>query len=144
MPYHAGTGFLVLALAVAGAVMVRGGTAEKEVDRAGVGHNCRSTLPRELELSCGTYGFGDLRQVCPADGPCERTTAVTGRNFGSATVYVTVIAGPAPGDGRQGGEQRIASGRSAVLRPPEGQWLFDITLRGAGPDPKRLTVTGIR
>ncbi|MFD7281936.1 hypothetical protein ACFV80_34125 [Streptomyces sp. NPDC059862] len=117
-------------------------------DRISVGRTCRSTLGQELELSCGTYGFGDLRHVCPTaaagGGRCVPTKAVTVRNTGPSTVYVTVINGPRQGIRVQGGEREITPGHSATLRPREGQLLFDITLRGAGGDPKSLTVTRVQ
>ncbi|MFD9287617.1 hypothetical protein ACFWBV_04745 [Streptomyces sp. NPDC060030] len=118
-------------------------------DRVVVGRTCRSTLERDLELSCGTYGFGDLRFVCPTGRAtttenCARTVEVEVRNTGAGSVNVTVIGGPRQGDRRQSSEESIAPGQSTVLRPGNRQWLFDITLRGPGPEAKRLTVTGVR
>ncbi len=120
--------------------------ADKGVNRVGAGRTCRSVLPVDQELSCGTYGFGDLRYVCPApDEPwhCSRTTQVQIRNTGPSTVYVTVIHGPRPGERRQGPEREIAPGHTAGLRPGKGDLLFDLTLRGAGPV-KTVTVVSAR
>lgn len=115
-------------------------------DRVGAGRTCRSVLPADQELSCGTYGFGDLRYVCPTpDAPrrCPTTTQVQVRNTGPSTVYVTVIDGPRQGERRQGPEREITPGHTAVLRPGQGDMLFDLTLRGAGPV-KSLTVVSVR
>ncbi|MFI1839083.1 hypothetical protein [Streptomyces olivaceoviridis] len=115
-------------------------------NRVGAGRTCRSALPADQELSCGTYGFGDLRYVCPVlDAPrrCSKTTQVRIRNTGPSTVYVTVIHGPREGERLQGPEREIAPGHTAGLRPGPGDLLFDLTLRGAGPL-KTLTVVSVR
>jgi hypothetical protein len=115
-------------------------------DRVGAGRTCRSSLPADQELSCGTYGFGDLRYVCPAhDVPrrCTPTTQVRVRNTGPFTVYVTVVHGARQGERQQSPEREIAPGRTVVLRPGQGQLLFDLTLLGAGPV-KSLTVVSVR
>ncbi|GGT33397.1 hypothetical protein [Streptomyces chromofuscus] len=115
-------------------------------DRVGAGRTCRSALPSDQELSCGTYGFGDLRYLCPTpDKPrhCATTTGVRVRNTGPSTVYVTVIHGARQGERRQGPEREIAPGRTADLRPGKGHLLFDLTLRGTGPV-KSLTVVSVR
>jgi hypothetical protein len=115
-------------------------------DRVGAGRACRSALPAGQELSCGTYGFGDLRYVCRAhDVPrrCTPTTQVRVRNTGPSTVYVTVIHGARQGERQQSPEREITSGHTAFLRPGQGHLLFDLTLRGAGPV-KSLTVVSVR
>ncbi|MGW5664657.1 hypothetical protein ACWEWG_32045 [Streptomyces sp. NPDC003758] len=116
-------------------------------DRVGVGHTCRSTLEQTFEISCCTYGFGDLRHVCQAPGAtdrrCVRTKAVTVRNTGPHPVYVTVVHAPRQGIRDQSRERTIESGHSSTLRPGEDQLLFDITLRGAGREAKSLTVTAV-
>ncbi|MFH9090172.1 hypothetical protein [Streptomyces sp. NPDC017673] len=115
-------------------------------DLVRAGRTCRSALPADEELSCGTYGFGDLRHVCPtSDAPrrCSTTTQVRVRNTGPSTVYVTVIDGPRQGERRQGPERGIAPAHTADLRPGQGNLLFDLTLRGAGPV-KSLTVVSVR
>lgn len=120
--------------------------ADPDDDRVGAGRTCRSALPADQELSCGTYGFGDLRYVCPArDVPrrCPTTTQVRVRNTGPSTVYVTVIHGARQGERQQSPEQEITPGRTAVVRPGQGHLLFDLTLRGAGPV-KSLTVVSVR
>ncbi|WP_406425639.1 hypothetical protein [Streptomyces sp. NBC_01589] len=40
-------------------------TGDAGPDSIGTGRVCRSTLPADLDLSCGTYGFGDMRYLCP-------------------------------------------------------------------------------
>ncbi|MEV5149095.1 hypothetical protein [Streptomyces sp. NPDC052727] len=114
--------------------------------RVGAGRTCRSVLLADQELSCGTYGFGDLRYVCPApDAPrrCSKTMRVEIRNTGPSTVYVTVIHGPRPGERLQDPEREIAPGHTADLRPGKGDLLFDLTLRGAGPV-KAVTIVSVR
>ncbi|MBG7699175.1 hypothetical protein HCJ76_14070 [Streptomyces sp. MC1] len=115
-------------------------------DRVSAGRTCRSALPADEELSCGTYGFGDLRYVCPTpDAPrrCSTTTQVRVRNTGPSTAYVTVIHGPRQGERGQGPEQEIAPAHTADLCPGQGDLLFDLTLRGAGAV-KSLTVVSVR
>jgi hypothetical protein len=115
-------------------------------DRVGAGRTCRSSLPADQELSCGTYGFGDLRYACPAHGVprrCTPTTQVRVRNTGPSTVYVTVVHGARQGERQQSPEREIDPGRTVVLRPGQGQLLFDLTLLGAGPV-KSLTVISVR
>ncbi|MFB7502339.1 hypothetical protein [Streptomyces broussonetiae] len=117
-------------------------------DHVAAGRVCRSELPRGMELSCGTYGFGDLRYACPAkthDGVrCVRTSQVTVRNSGRSRVYVTYIAGPRPGVLDEGPRRTLGPGRAATLRPGGGRLLFDITLRGAANGPSSLEVVRVR
>ncbi|MEU3794260.1 hypothetical protein AB0F07_31410 [Streptomyces fructofermentans] len=145
MPPAVWTGCAALALVGAGALLL---CDEDAADgRVSAGRACRSTLPADAELSCGTYGFGDLRQVCPASGAargCTPTEAVTVRNSGPSAVYVTVIHGARQGERLQGPETKVGAGRTAVLRPGQGQLLFDVTLRGPGRGPKSLTVVSVR
>jgi hypothetical protein len=115
-------------------------------DRVSAGRTCRSALPADQELSCGTYGFGDLRHLCPTPyvpRRCTTTTQVRVRNTGPSTVYVTVIHGPRQGERQQGPEREIAPGHRADLRPGQGHLLFDLTLRGTGPV-SSLTVVSVR
>ncbi len=116
-------------------------------DRLRVGRVCRSTLPPGMELSCGTYGFGDMRYVCTADSPegrlCDPTTQVTVRNAGRSVVYVTCIGGPRQGVRQEGPQQALAPGRKLTLRPGSERWLFDITLRGSGGGPGTIQVVGV-
>jgi hypothetical protein len=115
-------------------------------DRVGVGRVCRSALPADQEISCGTYGFGDLRYLCPApDAPwrCSTTTQVLVRNTGPSTVYVTAVHGARQGERQQSPEQEIVPRHTAAVRPGQGHLLFDLTLRGAGPV-KSLTVVSVR
>lgn len=115
-------------------------------DRVSAGRVCRSALPADQELSCGTYGFGDLRHLCPKPGVpwrCSTTTQVRVRNTGPSTVYVSVIHGVRQGERQQGPEQEITPRHTAVLRPGQGHLLFDLNLRGAGPV-KSLTVVSVR
>lgn len=115
-------------------------------DHVGTGHVCRSTLPADLELSCGTYGFGDMRRLCPkpeAPRHCAMTTQVRVRNTGPSTVYVSVIHGARQGERKQDPEQAVAPRHTATLSPGRGHLLFDVTLRGAGPV-KSLTVVSVR
>ncbi|MEV5149467.1 hypothetical protein AB0L14_35065 [Streptomyces sp. NPDC052727] len=115
-------------------------------DRVSAGRTCRSALHADQELSCGTHGFGDLRYLCPTHDAlrrCSTTTQVGVRNTGPSTVYVTVIHGPRRGERQQGPEREIAPGHTADLRPGQGDLLFDLTLRGAGPV-KSLTVVSVR
>jgi hypothetical protein len=101
-----------------------------------------------MELSCGTYGFGDLRYVCTGKGDdgarCDRTTQVTVRNSGRSAVYVTYIAGSRQGAREEGPQQALDPGREAVLSPGGGRLLFDITLRGADGGPSSLEVVRVR
>ncbi|POX60473.1 hypothetical protein C3492_27475 [Streptomyces sp. Ru62] len=125
----------------------RDGRAD-DADRVAVGRLCRSALPGSMQLSCGSYGFGDLRYVCPAprrdDGTCVPTSAVTVRNSGDSSAYVSWIAGPRPGVREQGREQRVSPGREVTLRPGRGRLLFDVTLRGGGDKPSSLEVVRVR
>lgn len=152
----------VAALAAAGCWFLgRGGEPPSGADRdrvsadrvsaesVSVGRVCRSELPRGMELSCGTYGFGDTRYVCPApdhDGQrCVRTSQVTVRNSGRSPVYVTCIAGPRQGVREERQPQRaLEPGDETTLRPGEGWLLFDITLRGTDRGPGRLEVVRVR
>ncbi|MEW2515458.1 hypothetical protein [Streptomyces sp. NPDC046870] len=117
-------------------------------DRVTAGRVCRSALPRGMELSCGTYGFGDLRYVCADrrhDGArCRRTSQVTVRNPGRATVYVSYLAGRRPGVREEGPRQVVGPGDETTLRPGAGRLLFDITLRGGDAGPSRLEVVRVR
>ncbi|MGW3462767.1 hypothetical protein ACWDE9_25560 [Streptomyces olivaceoviridis] len=150
----AGTWAVVLGLATAGCWFSgRAGESpshagDATADRVTAGRVCRSALPRGMELSCGTYGFGDLRYVCAArrhDGArCERTSQVTVRNPGRALVYVTYLAGARPGVREEGPRQAVGPGGETTLRPGEGRLLFDITLRGTDGGPSRLEVVGVR
>lgn len=148
----AGTWSAMAAVAVLAATAYwsydREGGPAKEADRVTAGRLCRSTLPPDLELSCGTYGFGDLRYTCPAHGRgderCVPTSMVTVRNSGPSRVYVTYIAGPRPGVREQGPQQALEPGREATLRPGEGRLLFDITIRGADERPSVLEVVRVR
>lgn len=145
----AGVWFATLALLAAGAAVARDHADVSGVeDRVAPGRVCRSMLGQGLELSCGTYGFGDLRYVCPTAATggsrCRRTQAVTVRNTGSSTVYVRSVHGPGPGVRRQTGQQMIRPGRSVTLRPLGEGFLFDITLRGTGSSPGTVTVTLVR
>jgi hypothetical protein len=45
---------------------------------------------------------------------------------------VTVVKGPRQGIREQSGEQTLAPGQSAVLRPGAREFLFDITLGNTG------------
>lgn len=122
------------------------GTGGADADHVGPGRVCRSALPADQELSCGTYGFGDLRYACPKpDTPwrCTTTTQVRVRNTGPAVVYVSVIHGAHQGERLQSPERAIAPRRTATLRPGRGHLLFDLTLRGAGPGTS-LTVVSVR
>lgn len=116
--------------------------------RVAVGRDCRSTLEQGLELSCGTYGFGDLRYVCRTTDTrshrCLRTTTVTVRNTGRSAVVVTVIKGPRQGTREQSREQALAPGESAVLRPGKREFLFDVTLRNTRSTPGSLLVTRVQ
>ncbi|MGW0148682.1 hypothetical protein ACWEGS_26365 [Streptomyces sp. NPDC004822] len=114
--------------------------------RVGPGRICRSALPADQELSCGTYGFGDLRYACPKpDAPwrCTTTTQVRVRNTGPSTVYISIIHGARQGERLQSPERAVAPRRTVTLRPGRGQLLFDLTLRGAGPGTS-LTVVSVR
>jgi hypothetical protein len=126
---------LTLAAVVSTAACDRAG-GQATGDRVAVGRECRSTLAQGLQLSCGTYGFGDLRYVCRTTGTsgrrCLPTTAVTVRNTGRSAVLVTVVKGPRQGIREQSGEQTLAPGQSAVLRPGAREFLFDITLGNTG------------
>ncbi|MEV7080902.1 hypothetical protein AB0N88_20575 [Streptomyces sp. NPDC093516] len=117
-------------------------------DQVARGRVCRSTLPRGMELSCATYGFGDLRYRCPksdADGrPCVRTSGVTVRNRGRTRVYVTYIAGVRQGVREQGPQRALEPGAEITLRPGGRRWLYDITLRGTEEGPKILEVVRVR
>lgn len=116
-------------------------------DRVRAGRVCVSALPPGMELSCGTYGFGDLRRVCQREatgGRCARSSAVTVRNTGHTLVHVTVISGPGQGIREQGTDQVLAPGQSATLRPGPARILFDITLRHTGTAHGRLEVTDVR
>ncbi|WP_210572048.1 hypothetical protein [Streptomyces sp. GESEQ-4] len=102
--------------------------------------------PDKQELSCGTYGFRDLRYLCPTPGEpwrCSTTTQVLVRNTGPAPVYVTAIHGARQGVRQQGPEQEINPRHTVAVRPGPGHLLFDLTLRGAGPV-KSLTVASVR
>ncbi|MEU5087622.1 hypothetical protein [Streptomyces sp. NPDC021356] len=141
----------VVGLVVAGCWFLgRPGEPPAGADRVAVGRECRSSLPRNMELSCGTYGFGDVRYICSAGsgsgggGRCARTTMVTVRNSGRSRVYVTYIAGRGQGVREQGPQQVVEPGREVTLRPGEGRLLFDITLRGADGGPSSLEVVRVR
>src|SRR3954470_9862272 len=102
----------VVALAATGCWASGGGSEQPSgTDRVAAGRVCRSTLPRVMELSCGRYGFGDVRYVCPAKSHdtrrCARTCMVTVRNSGSSRVYVTYIAGARQGVRDEGPEQAL-------------------------------------
>ncbi|MFK4105659.1 hypothetical protein ACI2L1_37485 [Streptomyces sp. NPDC019531] len=115
-------------------------------DRVEVGRVCRSTLTPGLELSCGTYGFGDLRYVCRKHGTtgwCVLASVVTVRNTGRSRVYVTVVSGPRQGIREESDDRMIAPGRSVTLRPGGQRFLFDITLRRTGVAPGSLEVTEV-
>ncbi|CAM5707965.1 MULTISPECIES: hypothetical protein [Streptomyces] len=150
----AGTWAVVLGLATAGCWFSgRPGESpshagDATADRVTAGRVCRSALPRGMELSCGTYGFGDLRYVCAAGrhegARCERTSQVTVRNPGRALVYVTYLAGARPGVREEGPRQAVEPGGETTLRPGAGRLLFDITLRGTDAGPSRLEVVGVR
>ncbi|MCX4904378.1 hypothetical protein [Streptomyces sp. NBC_00878] len=115
--------------------------------RVATGRVCLSTLTSELELSCGTYGFGDLRHVCRTDATsvrCARTSAVTVRNTGYSVVYVTAISGPRQGVREQGKDQTLAPKQSATLSPGAARILFDITMRRTGDAPGRIEVTHVK
>lgn len=136
-------------LATVGIMACNRAGVETGAVRVSPGHVCRSELPRGLELSCGTYGFGDLRYVCPPgdeelEEHCARTTEVAVRNVGRAKAYVSVISGPRSGVREEQGSRAVEPGRSAVLRPAHHQFLFDITLRGSSDEPSRLKVIRIR
>ncbi|MER8223569.1 hypothetical protein ABTZ58_23855 [Streptomyces sp. NPDC094143] len=136
----------VLAAAALFAVL-RPPAAGPEGDRVGVGRVCRSALAPGLELSCGSAGFGDLRYVCHprADGGrCARTKAVTVRNDGRSTTYVSIISGPRQGVREQGTDVRVVPGDTATLRPGEDGYLFDITVRAVEEVPAVLRVTRVR
>jgi len=127
--------------------VARGGGPSAGPDRVAAGRECRSELPRGGELSCGTYGFGDLRYVCPAgdddEDRCARTSQVTVRNSGRSKVYVEYIAGPRQGVREEGPRQALEPGGEATLRPGGGRLLFDITLRGTDGGPNRLEVVQV-
>lgn len=139
----------VTALSVTGhGLTFRDGRSD-DADRVVAGRACRSALPVTMELSCGTYGFGDLRYVCPAsqrgETACVPTSAVTVRNSGDSTAYVSSIAGSGPGIRDEGREQPVSPGREVTLRPGRGRLLFDITLRsGSGDKPSSLEVVRVR
>jgi len=124
------------------------GAGHAVAERVSAGRVCRSTLPPGMELSCGTYGFGDLRHVCAGQGRggtrCMRTSQVTVRNTGRSEVYVSSIAGPREGVREQGPQQAVEPGGEATLRPGEGRLLFDITLRGTAAGPGTVEVVGVR
>ncbi|GGM23909.1 hypothetical protein GCM10010129_80370 [Streptomyces fumigatiscleroticus] len=126
----------------------RGGEPAGGFGRVAAGRVCRSELPRGMELSCGTYGFGDLRYVCSAadhDGArCVRISQVTVRNPGRSPVYVSWIAGSRQGVREQGPQRALGPGDETVLRPGGGRLLFDITLRGTDGGPSRLEVVRVR
>lgn len=139
----------VTALGVTGCRLHSQDDGADGADRVTAGRVCRSSLPGSMELSCGTYGFGDLRYVCPVPqhggAPCVPTTAVAVRNSGRSTEFVSSIAGSRPGVRVQGREQRILPGREVTLRPGRGRLLFDITLRsGGGGEPSSLEVIRVR
>ncbi|MFE7752338.1 hypothetical protein [Streptomyces sp. NPDC057428] len=132
-----------LAAAVCWWVAPDGGTVAGP-DRVTAGRECHSELPPGAELSCGTYGFGDLRYVCSAgfddEDRCVRTSQVTVRNAGRSTVYVACIVGPHQGVREEGPRQALEPGGEATLRPGGGRLFFDITLRGTDGGPNRLEV----
>lgn len=86
-------------------------TGDANAGRVGPERVCRSALPADQELPCATYGFGDMRYVCPKpDVPrrCTTTTRVRVRDTGSAIVYVSVIHGVRQGQRLQGPERKVA------------------------------------
>ncbi|MFG2356986.1 hypothetical protein [Streptomyces sp. NPDC048521] len=150
----AGTWPTALALAAAGCWFLGrageppGGADRVTAERVTAGRVCRSALPHGMELSCGTYGFGDLRYVCAAHGHdgarCERTSQVTVRNSGRSVAYVAYIAGPGEGVREESPRQAVDPGDEATLRPGGGRLLFDITLRGTDGGPSSLEVVRVR
>jgi hypothetical protein len=119
---------------------------DADADRVGPGRVCRSALPADQDLSCATYGFGDMRYACPEpDVPwrCTMTTQVRVRNTGPSIVYVSVIHGVRQGERLRGPERKVAPRHTATLRPGHGHLLFDLTLRGVGPSTS-LTIVSVR
>ncbi|GHB11301.1 hypothetical protein GCM10010330_76650 [Streptomyces tendae] len=116
-------------------------------DRVSAGRECRSQLPRGIELSCGIYGFGDLRYLCPAgvddEDRCARTSWVTVRNTGRSTVYVGCTAGPRQGVREEDPRRALEPGGEATLSPGRGRFLFDIALSGTDGGPSRLEVVRV-
>ncbi|MFD4561928.1 hypothetical protein ACFWP5_47790 [Streptomyces sp. NPDC058469] len=112
-----------------------------------VGRTCHSDLAPEYPISCGTYGFGDLRHACSRPlsqaSDCPLTKALTVRNTGEAAVYVALTSGPRQGVRIDGRERLLPPGASCTLRPAKGGQLFDVTLRRAGKGPGVLRVTAV-
>ncbi|GGO93285.1 hypothetical protein [Wenjunlia tyrosinilytica] len=136
--------YSALATLVAGIVIAIPRTPADAVkdNRVGEGRICRALAPGR-ELSCGTYGFGDLRYVCRthADaGLCSRTEAVTVRNNGRSVVHVRAISAPRQGARERGADRAVAPGRMLNLRPGRSGFLLDITLRNAGSAPAAIEV----
>ncbi|MFI8092315.1 hypothetical protein ACIF9R_28995 [Streptomyces sp. NPDC086080] len=145
VPVGVGAGVVLLLLALG----VDGGARESPagdgaVDRVAVGRECRSELEPGMELSCGTAGFGDLRQLCVDGERCVRTTAVTVLNCGRSDAFVSVISGPRPGVRKQGADHRLAPRGRVTLRPDGPGYLFDITLRAADSAPARLRIVRVK
>ncbi|GGO93264.1 hypothetical protein [Wenjunlia tyrosinilytica] len=140
--------YSVLVTLVAGAVISipRAPTDTEEDDRVRRGRICLSALAPGPELTCGDHGFGDLRYLCRtrADGgQCSRTKAVTVRNRGQSVVHVRAISGPRQGVREQGDDRAIIPGHAVTLRRSGPGYLFDITLRNAGPAPAVLEVVHV-
>ncbi|MFJ7078569.1 hypothetical protein [Streptomyces sp. NPDC098781] len=114
-------------------------------DAVEVGRTCRTKLAPEFDISCGSYGFGDLRYACPTAAhvpDCPLTRALTIRNTGRSAVYVASISGPRQGVRKVSEERLLPPGERRTYRPG-GDILFDITLRGTGSDPATLQVDAV-
>jgi hypothetical protein len=112
-----------------------------------VGRTCHSDLAPEFDISCGSYGFGDLRHACPRPlsqaTDCPLTTALTVRNAGKSAVYVASVSGPRQGVRIEGRERLLLPGASFTLRPDREGQLFDVILRRAGKGSGVLQVTAV-
>ncbi|MBT3149775.1 hypothetical protein HTV45_02410 [Streptomyces sp. CHD11] len=140
----AGAGAVLLLLALhAGGETVEVPAGDGRADVVTMGRVCRSELAPNMELSCGTQGFGDLRHACGGQAGCARTTAVTVRNSGPSDAFVSVISGPRQGVREQGTEERVAPRDTVTLRPDGVGYLFDIVLRASRSAPVELRVVRV-
>lgn len=140
----AGAGVVLLLLALnMGGETAQVPAGDGEADVVTVGRVCRSELAPDMELSCGTQGFGDLRHACGDLAGCVRTASVTVRNSGCSDAFVSVISGPRQGARVQGAEQRLAPRDTVTLRPDGVGYLFDITLRASGSAPAELRIVRV-